>query len=198
MSEDAQAPAEQVTVNEEDTAQMLESLKLKAQLLKIPFHPNIGIDKLREKIKEAEEADVPALATTVAANANVSDANKARLERIQAATKLVRVKVTCLNPNKREWAGELFTGQTSEVNAIKKYVPFDNEEGWHVPNLLLDIIRNRKCQVFKTVKHPNGNTTAKPTMINEFAVVEMEPLNQKQINDLAKAQAAGNRIGQDD
>ena len=90
-------------------------------------------------------------------------------------------------------AGQIFTVVVSAVNggkAIKKYVPFNNEEGWHVPNVLVNQIANAEMQKFKSVKLPNGDTVLQPYQTKKYNVQVLADLTQKEIDRLAAAQAS--------
>ena len=57
------------------------------------------------------------------------------------ANKLIRVIVRSNNPLKRDHAGDIFTVGNRKLNngkAIKKYIPYNNEEGWFIPNILYE------------------------------------------------------------
>lgn len=164
----------------------LATLKARADMLGVKYHPSISLEKLREKVNAAlapEERD--------AAAAPVVD--RAAMQR--QANELVRVRVTCMNPAKKEWEGEIFTVGNAVVGTIKKYVPFNADEGWHVPRFILDQIKARECQVFVTVKGPRGNTTRQGKLIKEFAVEILDPLTEEELHDLAQRQAMANSIG---
>ncbi|RLD76719.1 MAG: hypothetical protein DRJ15_14850, partial [Bacteroidetes bacterium] len=107
---------------------------------------------------------------------------KARLRK--EANALVRVRVTCMNPNKKDWEGEIYTVSNTVVGTIRKYVPFNAENGWHVPQFILTAMREKKCQIFKTVKGPRGNKIRKGSIISELNIEVMPPLTVKEIDDL--------------
>ncbi len=173
----------------------LELLKERADKMGISYHPSIGVDKLRDKVnaamegKKVEDDEAPAEQKVVQLTA-MQERNKKRKE----AAQLVRIRVTCFNPAKKEWQGELFTAGNGVVGSFRKYVPFDAEDGWHVPRIIYNMIKNRKCQVFVTTKDDRGNTYRKGKLINEFAVEELKPLNQVELDKLAAVQAANHSI----
>jgi hypothetical protein len=99
--------------------------------------------------------------------------------------------VTCMNPNKREWEGEIFTTGNMVVGTFKKYVPF--ETVWHVPQIILTMMRQRKCQVFHTVTDKRtGTKSRRGKMVNEFAVEVLPELSDTELQDLAQRQAMAN------
>ena len=113
------------------------------------------------------------------------------------ALKLIRVIVRSNNPLKRDHSGEIFTVGNKNLNggkAIKKYIPYNNEEGWHIPNILYEHLLAAECQIFKKVNR-NGQEFMEPQNIKAFNVEVLPPLTQDEINKLAVKQKATNSIG---
>ena len=176
------AEQENTTVNESDL------LRDKARKLNIKFHPSISDEKLREKINEVMNAEPEEAPKAMGANALRA---KVRAE----ATKLIRVRITCMNPAKKEWPGEVITASNKYVNE-KKFIPFVNaEEGYHIPQIILNVLKARKFQQFYTEKLPNGDTTRKGKMVGEFAIEILPALTKEELAELAKVQAAAGNIG---
>lgn len=177
----------------------LENLKARADLLGVTYHPNIGTEKLREKIaaKQAEE-DAPVLVSGEAAGKSEEKASTQCAEESHAAKrvrlkreglKLVRVRITCMNPFKKEWEGEIFTVSNNAVGTVKRYVPYNVEDGWHVEHILLEQLKERKCQIFVSEKDSRGNKVRKGKLIREFAIEVLDPLTDKELAELAQRQA---------
>ena len=94
-----------------------------------------------------------------------------------------------MNPAKAEWDGEIFVAGNSLIGSIKKFVPFNADDGWHVPNIILQMLRERQCQIFVTEKDSRGNKIRKGKLIREFAIEVLEPLTEEELHDLAQRQA---------
>ena len=197
MTDETNTPNE----NENQLPSEMELLRGRADQLGIAYHPNIGLDKLRAKVEAkmnpptATSFAAPVKQVEISAEQAQEDALKVRDARMRrAATKLVRIRVTCMNPNKKEHEGEVFTVSNSVVGTIKKYVPFNNDAGWHVPAMILQMMKERKCQIFYTVKNDRGQKVRKGKLINEFAIEVLDQLTETEIADLAKQQAVAHRI----
>ncbi len=111
----------------------------------------------------------------------------------QAAMRLVRIVVTPNDPLMNGYPGLIFTVGASGVNngkMIKKYVPFNNEEGWHVPQIILHQIEGAEMQKFKTITTPNGEKVLEPYITKKFNVRILDPLTKEEMERLAAAQAA--------
>lgn len=192
----------------------LAHLKAKAATLGIQHHPSIGIDKLRAKInsKMEEKApekpveaqipqDLPIAPVAVINSGAVAPrapqretrAQKAMRLRKQAA-ELIRIRVSNHNPNMKEHEGAYYMAGNSMVGMFKKYVPFDNDEGWHVPRIVLNQMQERKCQLFYTVRDKYGNKIRKGKIVKELNIEILPPLTLDELKDLARKQAMSNNI----
>jgi hypothetical protein len=79
---------------------------------------------------------------------------------------------------------------------IKKFVPFNNEEGWHVPTIILRQIENAEMQKFKTVTRTDGEKVLEPYVTKKFNVRILDPLTKEELEQLAARQgAAGFSVG---
>lgn len=178
----------------------LTTLKSRADLLGIQYHPSIGLEKLREKVNGAvtskDEAEPAAVAKddTQGTPSAVETEGQFRARKKREATELIRLRVTCMNPSKSEWDGEIFTAGNSLVGSLKKYVPFNADEGWHVPRMIYNQIAQRECQIFVSSQDARGNTVRKGKLIKEFAIEIMPNLTPDELAELALRQAATKAI----
>jgi len=149
--------------------------------------PAPSIPEVKEAVKKpltkAEKAMRSAVAKPVKTLDNMSPK--------ELASRLVRIRVNCMNPNKTEWEGEIFT-VGNRFFGFKKYVPFNNDEGWHVPFMIYEHLKERKCQIFYNTKDDRGNKTREGKLIHEFAVELMDPLTSEEMQELAQRQAMAN------
>tara|TARA_B110000211_G_scaffold67659_1_gene78110 strand:+ start:99 stop:644 length:546 start_codon:yes stop_codon:yes gene_type:complete len=170
----------------------LSVLKARADQMGVSYSRNIGIDKLRTRLNDALTDE------EVAVEAPKKEAKETegqmRLRKRKEASALIRVRVTCMNPNKREWQGEIFTVSNSVVGTFRDYVPFNLDEGWHIPQIILNQVKARKCQVFKTVNGPRGEKIRKGALVPEFSIDVMTPLTKQELAELAQRQAMSGNI----
>lgn len=178
------------------TQDELTALKERADLMGVKYHPSISLEKLREKVNAAVEGKDTEAAKDepkpVAAHVETDAERRARKRR--EANELVRIRVTCMNPAKKEWEGEIFTAGNSLVGSFTKFVPFNADEGWHVPRIIYNQIIQRQCQIFTTVRDSRGNSTRKGKLIKEFAVEVLPQLTTEELHDLAQRQAMAKSI----
>jgi hypothetical protein len=181
----------------------LTALKARADMLGLSYHPSIGVEKLRTKINDAladkpaepDEVEAAPEDTAPAAKAVEETAMQRRIRKRKEATELVRIRVQCMNPAKKEWEGEIFTAGNSLVGSFSKFVPFtDAEDGWHVPRIIYNLMADRQCQVFTTVRDARGNSSRKGKLIREFAIEVLPKLTMEELKDLAQRQAMAKSI----
>jgi hypothetical protein len=153
----------------------------------------------KEEIKEATSKFPPG--STEASRAAKAKFIKERdnLTPTQQAMKLTRVIVTPNDPLMVNHPGLIFTVGMSGINngeMIKKFVPFNNEEGWHVPEIILRQIEHAEMQKFKTVTNAKGEKVLEPYVTKKFNVRTLPPLTRDEMEKLAASQqAAGFNVG---
>ena len=174
----------------------LATLKARADMMGIKYHPSTGVDKLKAKIDlklagKEEEPEVKSKAKEYP-EGYVTDAefkDEAFRLRKQTAGKLIRVRVTCMNPSKKEWDGEIISVGSSKIGTYKKFVKFNTEEGWHIPFIIYEYLKEKKCAMYHTVQDNKGNKVRKSKLVNEFNIEVLPALTKEELKDLAQRQA---------
>lgn len=169
-------------------------------------------EELDEDESQGEEEEVPATPQTTAqpaVQANPLAADEApdfskiknkqqrhmaiRAHQRKECLKLVRVRITNLNPAKKDMPGEILTVGNKYIGTVKRYVPFGEltDDGWHVEKCLLDMMRERKFLQIRHIRDRRTGTNRTETRyVREFAIEELEPLTQEELDRLARTQAA--------
>ena len=184
--------------NKVDNTQ-LDMLKGVADTLGIKYSNQIGVAALSEKIK-AYKPEIPAapqvqvvhvpLPAEEAPAVDIKKAQQIQIAKIRKdQEKLERVIVTCMNPAKREHPGAYFMVSNSFISTMKKMVPFNNENGWHVPHMIVNMIKECRFQMTKTVKDSNGVERQESFTVPEYNVVHLPPLTPEELKELAREQA---------
>lgn len=180
----------------------LEALRAQAQLLGIPFHTNTGAKRLSELIAEHQAPkDKPTdvtdggieLEAPAKAAAPLTAGERAQEVRKQAL-KLVRVIVTPNDPNKRDYDGDFFSGGNSLIGTHTRYVPYNNENGWHVEQIILDIIRSKKVTRFVKVKTAGGVEVREARYSPAYTVQVLPDLTKEELAALGASQRARQAI----
>lgn len=190
MSDDTQ---ETQTDGEETQRSEIDLLKERADLMGISYHPSIGPEKLKAKIEErmaqnepkpqAEPAPAPQTSAPKVAVKPMS----LRESQLHDAKQLKSVRITCMNPNKREYTGEIFTFGNRSIKTFRKFVPFNVP--WMLPVFMINMIKSKKVQLFRTVNR-NGQKVREGYLIPEFAIEELPGPSPAELERLATKQAA--------
>ena len=106
---------------------------------------------------------------------------------LEDANKLVRVRITCNNPNKTNYTSEIFCVRNDKVAEIKKAVPFG--VAWHVPRMLLNMIEEKQFQKFEK-KRVNGNQITTTKLMPEYTIEYLPPLTEEEFEAIRQKQLA--------
>lgn len=197
--------ADETTTPKLDPAQEREVLMQRARLMGIEFSNNIGTDTLRQRINaklddepEAPPEEAP-VAETNALTGEASDAPKKSLrqEIYEEQMRLVRLRITCLDPKKKDLQGEIFTIANEYLGTVRKFVPFGEvtEDGFHVPYCIYTMMKERRFLNIRTVKdNRTGSIRTETSDALEFALEVLPPLTEAELKNLALAQAAAGSV----
>jgi len=156
-------------------------------------------EDIKESTSDFPSGSLPGASDAARAARAKHIAARDNLTKEQQAMILTRVVVTPNDPLMVNHPGLIFTVGMSGINngeMIKKFVPFNNEEGWHVPNIILRQIEHAEMQKFKTVTNAKGEKVLEPYVTKKFNVRELPPLTKVELEQLAASQqAAGFNVG---
>lgn len=175
----------------------LQLLKDRADRMGIQYHPSIGLDKLRAKVKSALDLDDEPVKPINTGDVDMSQyveslgQKKARLKK--ESERLIRVRVACMNPNKAAMEGDIFTAGNKYIGMISKYVPF-NADAWHVPKILIDMMEEKKYTHHYKIRDSQGNDINKTKLMKEYSIQYLPNLTQEELEDLRREQALTNRL----
>ena len=182
----------------------LQALKQKATLMGIVFSNNIGEEALAKKIEEklsgpspvASDSELNPLDGDVA-GAKPKAKQTLRQRQIAEQMALTRVRITCMNPQKKDLQGEIYTVANEFIGNVRKFIPYGeaSEGGYHIPKCLLTMLQEKKFLQITTVKDKRTGTTRPVTKeVREFAIEILPPLTREELKDLAIAQQAAGSI----
>lgn len=166
-----------------------ESLKNRADLMGIKYPNNVSNDRLAAMIQDALEGKKdpekePAKENT-ARKVNPREAIR------RNAMKLVRVRITCHNPNKQQLEGEIFTVANEYIGTVSRYVPFGSksENGTHIEQCIYDHLVGRKYLHIdsREDKHTKRIRTITKDA-KEFSVEVLPPLTKEELTALRNDQ----------
>ncbi|MHA2023481.1 MAG: hypothetical protein ACTSWQ_07445 [Candidatus Thorarchaeota archaeon] len=113
-----------------------------------------------------------------------------RIAAIKKATKLVRCVITTRDPAKQNWEGEIISAANDLVGDQKKYVPFNLDEGYHLPQIIVNVLKDKKCSIFITKKGRDGQKVKVGKQISAYNVEILPPLTQGELDELGADQRA--------
>lgn len=185
-------------VNDQDLPQQSEreALEQRATLLGINYHTNISTDKLRERVnakisgastEASEDGNAPSNpAVGIAKESPEAKRSRKRKE----ASVLVRVRIHCNDPAKKDWPGEYITVGNNVVGTFRKYIPYNLDEPYQIPRIIINALREKRVQVFATKKGKHGIPTRESKSIAAYTIEELPQLTEEELSDLARSQAA--------
>jgi hypothetical protein len=193
----------------------LDMLKQRATMMGIVFSNNIGLDTLKKKIAEkmdetpdtpvapaplvppVDEPEAPAPDAQADAPAAPVKVLSLRQHLLSEATKLIRIRIACMDPKKQDLPGEFFTVANEYIGTVRKYVPFGEQTdgGYHVPACILEMLQAREFLHIRTVTHPvTKEITTKTRYVKEFNIEILPPLTPAELKALAADQSASGRL----
>jgi len=168
-------------------------LKKKADLLGITYKANVSIQTLKDAIEKAMSKPVgesPAQGTGTtegSAADSVPPKGESTEDVYNKAMKLVRVIIVPLESTKAsQWESDVFCAANAVVGTVKRVIPFNTP--WHVEQILLNTIKEKKYQQFATNKAPNGAISVTSRLVNAYNITELPPLTPAELDELAKQQ----------
>lgn len=189
----------------------LQVLKQRADAMGITYSNNIGVESLKAKIQakmdgtEGDESKTDNAGATSQVNALTgtidapAPAKQKSLRQIllEESMKLVRLRITNLDPKKADLPGEIFTVANEYIGTVRKYVPFGEatDEGFHVPNCIYEMMKSREFLQVKSKTHPvTKQVVVTQRWVREFGLEVLPPLTPEEIATLAAAQTASGRL----
>jgi len=169
---------EETQVQERDE---LTLLKAQADRMGITYSKNISATTLKSKINEKLEA------AAVEAEVDEEEADETTRKYLEA-TKLIRIILTPIDATKASNLDcDVFSVSNDLVGTITRTIPFGRE--WHVEQILLNSIKEKKFQQFTNKKNAQGVQVTTARLVQAYAVSILDPLTPEELKELADQQA---------
>lgn len=191
---------------DEQAVDELTLLKERAKVMGIPFSNNISLETLRKRVAdkmegkdEAPEVNAltgdPEIAQAIAAKPLDQKANAIALRKLMHATqmRLVRVRITNMDPKKKDLPGEIWTVANEYLGTVRKFVPYgeQTDDGFHIPHCLYRLLDSKRFLHIRDVKdRTTGIVRQDKVWAKEFSLDVLPTLTQGELDRLAAAQAA--------
>lgn len=189
------APAtEEVEVNAR--SYWLNRASLVGLISEVDYPKNITTPKLAELVKQ-RQAEVSPVAGTRGVN-SVGRIHPEVSKMQDEATKLVRFKITVLDPTKSEWTGMYVTVGNDNLAPIKRAIYFIDTP-WHAEKIIVEYLKSMKyvhrpSRFDKKLRGTFTNMT-ETKLLPVFHIEELDPLTEKELKALSEYQIK-NRTGQ--
>lgn len=177
----------------------LESLKSKADKLGITYKSNISETALAKKIEAVLSDESSAKDESDEADESEQDGEeetKPKPKKLDKASerkrsqKLIRVVVRPLDPRRTQLDGELVMTGNSAIGTTGKFVPFNVESGFHIPEIIYNSLKDRTFTEFYTVQDAQGNEHTKSRQKKAFIIEVLDPLTEAEIQEIKIRQQA--------
>lgn len=181
-------------------------LKERAKQMGIPFSNNISLETLRKRIADKMEGkdepevnplsgDVEIAAITSAPKKLDAKQNALALRKMMQRDqmKLVRVRITNMDPKKKDLPGEIWTVSNEYLGNVRKMIPYgeQTDEGFHIPYCLFRLLQSKRFLHIRTVKdRVTGMERQEKQWVKEFSLDVLPDLTKEELARLAAAQAA--------
>ena len=181
-------------------------LKERAKQMGIPFSNNISLETLRKRISDKMEGkeepevnpltgDVEIAAITSAPKKLDAKQNALALRKMMQRDqmKLVRVRITNMDPKKKDLPGEIWTVSNEYLGNVRKMIPYgeQTDEGFHIPYCLFRLLQSKRFLHIRTVKdRVTGVERQEKQWVKEFSLDVLPDLTKEELARLAAAQAA--------
>lgn len=125
--------------------------------------------------------------------AQVKD-SKLRREVVRTqAMRLRRVQIHNLDPADSAVPGAIITVYSKYTGKVSKFIPFgeENENGWHIPQILYDELKTRTYNMRKEIKNRNnsvGIKEYKTIKTPKFNIIDLPDLTAQELKNLANSQ----------
>ena len=191
---------------DEQAVDELTLLKDRAKVMGIPFSNNISLETLRKRVAdkmegkdEAPEVNAltgdPEIAQALATKPLDPKANAVALRKLMHAKQMrqVRVRVTNMDPKKKDLPGEIWTVANEYLGTVRKFVPYgeQTDDGFHIPYCLYSLLDSKRFLNIRDVKdRTTGIVRQDKVWAKEFSLDVLPTLTQGELDRLAAAQAA--------
>ena len=181
-------------------------LKERAKVMGIPFSNNISLETLRKRVAdkmegkdEAPEVNAltgdPEIAQAMVAKPLNQQANAIALRKLVYAKQMrqVRVRITNMDPKKKDLPGEIWTVANEYLGTVRKFVPYgeQTDDGYHIPYCLYRLLDSKRFLHIRDVKdRTTGIVRQDKVWAKEFSLDVLPTLTQAELDRLAAAQAA--------
>ena len=98
-----------------------------------------------------------------------------------------------MSPEEHKLSGNFFRVGNSIIPSEMYYVPYNIANGWHVPKILLDTLKEKTYVTKLMVKNPKTNEEVlKTAQVPAYNIIELPPITDEELEELKKTQLLRN------
>lgn len=180
----------------------LEALKTKATKLGIKFRANISEDALAQKIDNVLAGEAKSKEEDLEDDLDEEEqeqpkpkvkkltVEEQRLEERKRSQRLIRIIARPIDPRRTQLEGEMIMVGNGAIGMTGKFVPFNREEGYHVPEVIYNALRDKQFTEFYTVTDKHGNENTKSRQKRAFVIEVLDPLTESELAEIRTRQRA--------
>lgn len=185
---------------DDDEPTELELLRDRAKFMGLKFKKTDDVEALKTMINEKLDAPVAETTERPKATASVETADEPsklpvakptslRKELQRENLRLVRVRITNLDPKDDDLSAQLFTVDNEYLGTVSRVIPFGEatDNGTHIEYCLYKLLKGMKFLRIKTVgKGINAKT--EQAWVSKFAIEILDPLTSEELDALKASQ----------
>ena len=169
-----------VATEKEQKTQLIEQ----GRTLGLEIHPNTKIENMVNMVNQGLIYKLSGSPDAPMTEEVVDGTSAAR----RAAERLVRVRVNALDPQKQGVGSEPFGFSNSVIGTIQRVVPIDTDEGFYIPVVLIDIIKEKKYRITKYRQDDRGNDVPYSVELPAFSVEILDDLTAAEVDVIRQRQ----------
>lgn len=177
--------------------QSINSLKKQADRLGISYKSNTSMATLQKAVKDKLEEPMGESTEQESTSTVGITKGKTIEDHYSDAMKLVRVIITPMESNKASnLEYEMVCAGNSVVGTVKRVITFG--EPWHVEQILLNALKEKKFQMFTSKKNSRGVVITQAKLVNAYNIAELPPLSDSELDALADRQIRTRSLDDDE
>ena len=182
----------------------LELLRERAGFMSLPWSEDTTVEELKAAINaklDGDDSKAPAKSepdlevTEAPAPKKKNAAMTLRKALVQENMRLVRLRITNLDPKDKDLFGQIYTVDNEYLGTVSRFIPFGEatDNGTHIEYCLYKLLRSQKFLQIKTVGK-GINARQETSWVRKFALEILPPLTDKELDVLKASQLASGAV----
>lgn len=170
-------------------------LKRQADALGIAYRGNISEAKLEEKVNafledKGEDTEQDSESKHDAYEDEPEVKQETKHEAKLRSQKLIRVVINPVDPRRTQLKGELIFVGNAKIGMTGKYVPYNVDSGYYIPQIIYNDLVNRKYSEFYKEEDGKGNEVTRSRLRNAYVISILPDITEEELNAIKSRQQA--------